>query len=223
MAHVTRVSLAEQAADVLLDRVRRGEWPLGGKLPGENALAPQLGVGRSTVREAIRQLSGRGVLTTRQGAGVFVAALDVVDEWDVVVRRADILDVIEGRMAIESEAAALAAERRGPHELRAIRRALAQRENRDSREDYVDADMGFHRTVVAAAHNSLLLEMFDRFVPRLRESMIEMLRMRHAFDEREDHDAHAQLVDAIAKRDAPRARMLSREHLESLKKGLRVD
>ena len=223
MAQVNRVSLAEQAADVLLDRIRSGEWALGGKLPGENTLAPQLGVGRSTVREAIRQLSGRGVLTTRQGAGVFVASLDIVEEWDTVLRRAGILDVIEGRMAIESEAAALAAERRSPQELRAIRRALAQRAGHERREDLVDADMGFHRSVVASAHNPLLLEMFDRFVPRLRESMIEMLRMRRAFDAVDDHEAHARLVEAIADKDPSEARKLSRGHLDSLKKGLRVD
>lgn len=106
---VQRASLADQAAGLLLERIRAGEWQIGAKLPGETTLGPQLGVGRSTVREAIRQLAGRGVLQTRQGAGVFVTALDVSDEWDVVLRQADIAAVIEGRIAIETEAAALAA------------------------------------------------------------------------------------------------------------------
>lgn len=69
MARVSRLSLADQAAEALLERVRSGEWSLGEKLPGETTLAPQLGVGRSTAREAIRQLAGRGVLTSRQGQG----------------------------------------------------------------------------------------------------------------------------------------------------------
>ena len=55
MAQVRRTPLAEQAADLLLERIRGGEWALGAKLPGESTLGPQLGVGRSTVREAIRQ------------------------------------------------------------------------------------------------------------------------------------------------------------------------
>ncbi|MBN9629446.1 MAG: winged helix-turn-helix transcriptional regulator, partial [Actinobacteria bacterium] len=56
MTPLRREPLAEQAAEALLDRIRAGEWALGQKLPGETTLAPQLGVGRSTIREAIRQL-----------------------------------------------------------------------------------------------------------------------------------------------------------------------
>ncbi|MBP6686121.1 MAG: winged helix-turn-helix transcriptional regulator, partial [Leucobacter sp.] len=89
MAQVQRSSLADQAADVLLARIRAGEWELGAKLPGETTLAVQLGVGRSTAREAIRQLAGLGVLSSRQGAGVFVTALDARDDWDLVLRRSD--------------------------------------------------------------------------------------------------------------------------------------
>lgn len=221
MPQVQRTPLADQAAGLLLERVRSGEWELGAKLPGETTLAPQLGVGRSTVREAIRQLAGRGVLTTRQGAGVFVAALDAPEDWDAVLGRADIVSVIEARAAIESEAAALAAARRTPAELRAIRRALADRGGRRAEiPDHVDADTAFHRSIVAAAHNPILLELFDGFTPRLRQAMIDMLRIRASFGDDEDHAAHERLADAIAARDAKAASALSREHLASLKKGL---
>ena len=54
MAQVRRTPLADQAAEVLLDRIRSGEWTLGAKLPGETTLAPQLGVGRSTAYELVR-------------------------------------------------------------------------------------------------------------------------------------------------------------------------
>lgn len=218
---VLRAPLADLAADALLERIRAGEWALGQKLPGETTLAPQLGVGRSTVREAIRQLAGRGVLHSRQGAGVFVTALDAPEDWDVVLRRADIVSVIEARIAIESEAAALAAERRTPQELRALRRALdARRALGGSLEDHVDADTAFHRAIVAAAHNDILAELFDGFVPRLRHAMVEMLRLRPVADEEGDHDAHRALLDAIADREAGTAARLSREHLASLKERL---
>ncbi len=217
MAQVKRTPLADQAADLLLERIRSGEWALGEKLPGETTLAPQLGVGRSTVREAIRQLAGRGVLASRQGSGVFVTALDAPEGWDAVVRRSDIIAVIEARIAIEGEAAALAAERRSPGELRAIRRALGLRaERRSELAAHVDADTGFHRSVVAAAQNPILAELFDGFTPRLRDAMIEMLRTRGAFGDDADHEAHARLVEAIADRDPDRARALSRAHLQAL-------
>lgn len=219
---VQRTSMADQTADVLLGRIRAEEWGLGARLPGETTLAAQLGVGRSTVREAIRQLSGRGVLSARQGAGVFVAALDVRDDWDAVLQRADIVSVIEARTAIESEAAALAAERRTANDLRAIRRALTVREQRRSDlEEHVDADLAFHRAIVVAAANPILTELFDGFTPRLRQTMIAMLRIRTAFGGAEDHAAHERLADAVRAGDAALAAGLSREHLASLKDGLR--
>lgn len=138
----------------------------GGEAPRETTLAPQLGVGRSTVREAIRQLAGRGVLASRQGAGVFVIALDAPEDWDAVLRKAGIVAVIEARIAIETEAAALAAARRTPSDLRSIRRALADRDaHRSDIDSHVDADTAFHRAVVAASHNAVLLDLFDSFTP----------------------------------------------------------
>ncbi|MFJ2505114.1 FadR/GntR family transcriptional regulator [Microbacterium sp. NPDC087592] len=221
MAQVKRAPLADQAAELLLERIRGGEWTLGEKLPGETTLAPQLGVGRSTVREAIRQLAGRGVLASRQGSGVFVTALDAPEDWDSVLRRAGVVAVIEARVAIETEAAALAASRRTPADLRAIRRALAGRAaHRSDIESHVDADTVFHRSIVAAAHNPVLLDLFDSFTPRLREAMVEMLRIRRVFGGDEDHDAHAVLARAIADRDAKGAADLSRAHLLTLRDAL---
>lgn len=222
MAQVHRTPLADQAAKLLLDRIRSGEWELGEKLPGETTLAPQLGVGRSTVREAIRQLAGCGVLSSRQGAGVFVTALEVREDWDQVLARADIIAVIEARIAIEAEAAALAADRRTPADIRAIRRALDQRwHHRASIEEHVDADTAFHRAIVAAAHNPILLELFDGFTPRLRQAMINMLRIRADYGGDADQQVHAGLAEAIATRDARVAAERSRTHLVSLAESLR--
>ncbi|MDY0829614.1 FadR/GntR family transcriptional regulator [Microbacterium sp. BG28] len=221
MTQVSRTPLADQAADLLLTRVRAGEWLLGGKLPGETTLAAQLGVGRSTVREAIRRLAGRGVLDARQGSGVYVTALDVPDEWGDVLRRADIVTVIEARTAIEVEAAMLAAQRRTPADLRAIRRALDARTlPGQSVQEHVDADMALHRAIVVASHNEVLVELFDGFVPRVRRTMIEMLRIRPTASERQDQDAHAAVVEAIAKRMPDAAVRASRTHLDALKAAL---
>jgi DNA-binding FadR family transcriptional regulator len=221
VGQLQRHPLAAQVAEVLLHRIRAGEWPLGHRLPGETVLAARLGVGRSTLREAIRELAGKGVLDSRQGAGVFVTALDVAEDWDAVLRRADVAAVIEARIAIETEAAGLAAGRRAPADLRALRRALAARAPAGRPlEAHVDADMAFHRAVIVAAHNEVLVELFDAFVPRVRTAMVHMLRVRPLASEEADHEAHAVLVDAIARRDAPAAAAASRTHLTALKEAL---
>lgn len=217
MTVVRREPLAEQAAEALLDRIRSGEWALGQKLPGETTLAPQLGVGRSTVREAIRQLAGRGVLATRQGAGVFVTALDQPETWDRLIHRAAIAAVIEARTAIEVEASALAAERRTADDLRALNAAMAHRAaHRTDLEEHVDADLAVHRAIVGAAHNPILAELFDGFVPRNRQAMIELLRIGGGFGSDADQLTHARIVEAIEAGDAEAAASLTRAHLRTL-------
>ncbi|MEE6163558.1 MULTISPECIES: FadR/GntR family transcriptional regulator [unclassified Mycolicibacterium] len=217
-SQVQRHPLAAQAAQLLLIRIRAGEWPLGHRLPGETTLAAQLGVGRSTLREAIRELAGKGVLESRQGAGVFVTALDAAEDWDTVLRSANIASVIEARIAIEAEGAALAAARRTPADVRTIRRTLAARGERgQSVPEHVDADMAFHRAVIAAAHNDVLTQLFDAFLPRLRLAMIDMLKIRPIASEPCDHDLHQQLADAIIARDPAAAAASSRTHLSALK------
>lgn len=214
---VQRHPLAAQTAEILLARIRGGEWPLGHRLPGETTLAAQLGVGRSTLREAVRELAGKGVLDSRQGAGVFVTALDVVEDWDTVLRRSTISAVIEARIAIEAEAAALAASRRTATDLREIRRTLAARGVvGQSIPEHVDADMAFHRAVIAAAHNDVLTQLFDVFLPRLRAAMIDMLKIA-PISEAVDHLAHQELADAIADRNPLAAAQSSRTHLTGLK------
>lgn len=215
---VQRNPLAAQTAQLLLTRIRDGEWALGHRLPGETTLAAQLGVGRSTLREAIRELAGKGVLDSRQGSGVYVIARDIAEDWDGVLRRADIVTVIEARIAIEAEAAALAATRRTPADLRTIRRTLAARDvSGQSIPDLVDADMTFHRAVITAAHNDVLCQLFDAFLPRLRLAMIDMLKAKPLASESEDHAAHHDLADAIAARNPAAAAAASRTHLSTLK------
>ncbi|MGX9673062.1 FadR/GntR family transcriptional regulator [Mycobacterium sp. HM-7] len=218
VSQVSRQPLAAQAAQLLLTRIKDGEWSLGQRLPGETTLAAQLGVGRSTLREAIRELAGKGVLDSRQGAGVFVTAVDVTEDWDTVLRSANIASVIEARIAIEAEGAALAASRRTPADLRTIRRTLAARGvTGQSVSDHVDADMAFHRAVIAASHNDVLIQLFDAFLPRLRLAMIDMLKIRPITSEPCDHDLHRQLADAIVARDPDAAAAASRTHLSALK------
>lgn len=217
VTQVQRHPLAAQAAQLLLTRIRDGEWPLGHRLPGETTLAAQLGVGRSTLREAIRELAGKGVLESRQGAGVFVTALDAGEDWDAVLRRSTIAAVIEARIAIEAEAAALAATRRTPADLREIRRALAARGvPGQSVSDHVDADMAFHRAVISAAHNEVLIQLFDAFLPRLRTAMIDMLKIAPVSSEAADHACHRELAEAIATRSPEAAAAASRTHLTAL-------
>ncbi|GGI67447.1 GntR family transcriptional regulator [Saccharopolyspora subtropica] len=214
-----RYPLSEQATDAMVQLIASGEWPVGAKIPSETALAAQFGVGRSTVREAVRELAGRGLLESRHGSGVFVVRTEPVTDWPTVVRRAVISDVVEGRIAVEVEAARLAAAKRTDDDLAAMEAALAERHAaRDAApEQFVDADLAFHRAVAEAAHNEVITGLFDSLTDRVREAMLDMLALlRESGPRPTDHDEHAAIVEAIRSADPDRAGQVARTHLEHI-------
>jgi DNA-binding FadR family transcriptional regulator len=199
MTPLGRGSLGELAAQQLREQLADGAWPLGSRLPAETVLAGQLGVGRSTVREAVRVLVAAGQLETRQGSGTYVLATEPPPEWEPRVRRADILDVYEVREALEVQAARLAAQRRTPEDLDAIDRLLGEREVARAAgvvEPFVDADLAFHAAIVDAAHNPLLGEMFTSFLGVLRAALVTVVH-EVVIDEVDAADAHRALADAL--------------------------
>lgn len=216
MDALTRVPLSQQAAQSLLDAITAGRWEVGEQLPGETSLAAELNVGRSTIREAIRQLAARGVLSTRQGVGVFLASITPVEPWDRLAQIGVIAEVLQVRVAIESRAAALAAVGHDDADAQSIRAALAERNALlgGTSSELASADIRFHRRVVTAAHNSLLSALFDSLEPRLVEAMTEFLELVPATQQ--DADEHAEVVDAILAGDSERAETLTRRHLLGL-------
>ncbi|MFF7884498.1 FadR/GntR family transcriptional regulator [Streptomyces sp. NPDC020794] len=210
--------LVEQAAERLRARIADGGWPVGTRLPGETTLAAELGVGRSTVREALRALAGAGLVRPRQGSGVFVIATEPVEDWPTRLRRAAVTDVYEVRILVEVQAARLAAARRTPEDVTALDTALAGRRAASAGDDaaFVDADIALHAAVVAAAHNPVLADLFREFVPALREGLIEMLDLvgMREHDPNTGDDAHAALVRAVADGDAQTAGTVLRGELE---------
>ncbi|MFI7033325.1 FadR/GntR family transcriptional regulator [Microbispora rosea] len=213
-----RSPLVDQAAESLREQIAEGLWPVGTRLPGETTLAKTLGVGRSTVREALRALAGAGLVQARQGAGVFVIATSPAEDWTSRLRRAAVADVYEVRMLVEVQAARLAARRRTPDDVTALHAALEARRAaaRDGDAAFVDADIALHAAVVAAAHNPVLTDLFAEFVPRLREglvALVDLLDLR-AVDPNPGDDTHAAFVDAVERGDADGAGRVLQEELE---------
>ncbi|MFF4368408.1 FadR/GntR family transcriptional regulator [Streptomyces sp. NPDC001594] len=218
--------LVEQAAQHLREQITAGHWPVGTKLPAETALAKALGVGRSTVREALRALAGAGLVQARQGAGVFVIAAEPAEDWPTRLRRSAVADVYEVRMLIEVEAARLAAGRRTDEDLAQLRAALEGRRRAaaGSTAEFVDADIALHAAVVAAAGNPVLTSLFAEFVPALRQGLVDLVDLLglRADDPNHGDPGHAALVEAIAASDAGAAGEVLREELEQTLARLRA-
>lgn len=209
--------LVDQAAERLREEIASGRWPVGTKLPGETTLAKQLGVGRSTVREALRALSGGGLVQARQGAGVFVISATPHEDWPTRLRQAAITDIYEVRALVEVEAARLAARRRMPEDVTALHEALERRRSAAAlgNEEFVDADVDLHSAVVAAAHNPALTALFDEFIPPLRQGLVDLVNLTRLRSGNPQHgeEAHAALVDAIEQGDEQGAGEILREEL----------
>ncbi|MBV6697346.1 GntR family transcriptional regulator [Kitasatospora aureofaciens] len=216
--------LAEQAAARIEEQITAGHWPVGGKLPGEVALAKELGVGRSTVREALRALAGAGMVQSRQGSGVFVTADRPTGDWATRLRRAELAHVYEVRTMVEVQAARLAAARRTDADLGAVDAALAARLAAGTADDatFVDADIALHTAVVAAAHNPVLDDLFAQFAPVLREHLVALVGLLglRSGDPNHGYDAHADLVEALRRGDAEDAGRVLAAELEATRSRL---
>ncbi|SDQ62813.1 FadR/GntR family transcriptional regulator [Thermostaphylospora chromogena] len=170
-----RSSLVDQVIDQLKEQITTGAWPLNAKIPTETVLAEQLGVGRNTVREAVRALTHAGLLDCRQGDGTYVRATSELS--GVMLRRlrqAEQLEIFEVRRALEVEAARLAATRRTDADVKRIDEALEEREKAWHSGDpdaFVEADLAFHMAVVRATHNSVLMDLYEDFSAALRASI----------------------------------------------------
>ncbi|RSN64828.1 GntR family transcriptional regulator [Actinomadura sp. WAC 06369] len=180
-----RSSLVDQVIDQLRDEIANGVWPVGGKIPPEPVLSETLGVGRNTVREAVRALTHAGLLDSRQGDGTYVRA---TSELSGAVRRrlekAELIEILEVRRGLEVEAARLAAARRTEADTAAIAVALARRDAAWAAGDhaaFVEADLAFHTAVVDATHNRVLTDLYRDFSTALRASIgAAGVLLRHA-------------------------------------------
>ncbi|MFC8914380.1 FadR/GntR family transcriptional regulator [Streptomyces sp. NPDC057116] len=212
-----RTSLVDAVVEQLRAQLTDGAWAVGDRIPTEHELAEQLGVGRNTVREAVRVLVHAGLLESRQGNGTFVRS--TADPAAVLrtVRAAGALDVLELRIALETEAARLAALRRDTHDLLRLRAALATLREEGDRD--ADADLAFHRAVVEATHNAAFTEVYRFFSAQVHESLVASLGDHEM--PAIDLDAHEALVVAVEAGDpeaaGAAARELLREPLETVR------
>jgi DNA-binding FadR family transcriptional regulator len=161
--------------DQLKEQITSGSWPMHGKIPTETVLAEHLGVGRNTVREAVRALTHAGLLECRQGDGTYVRAIsELSGAMARRLRTAEQLEILEVRRALEVEAARLAATRRTDKDILSIEAALAEREKAwasGEPDRFVESDLAFHVAVVEATHNSVLTDLYVDFSAALRVSI----------------------------------------------------
>lgn len=216
LATTRRAGLVDQVIEQLRTTVRDGEWPVGERIPTEPELAARLGVGRNTVREAVRALAHGGLLEVRQGDGTYVRA---TSEVSGAIRRlcgSELREVLQVRRTLEVEGARLAATARSEAELREITALLAARDTALQEKrftDFVRIDAEFHQTIVHCGHNTLLSELYRGLTEAITASVAATSR-NPANPEHEIQ--HTNLLHAIRDQDPDRAAAEAGEFLDEL-------
>jgi GntR family transcriptional regulator, transcriptional repressor for pyruvate dehydrogenase complex len=179
---VARGNLTDRVQHLLRERILSGEWPAGTRLPAIERLATDAGVSRTVAREAVKALSTQGLLEVIHGHGTVVAASTnrpVVEALRHSMRAIpDLIGIVEVRLALEVEAAALAAERRTEEDLATLRRAsgrlLALRLT-PRLSEFVRADVAFHEAVVRATHNPIFAMVAESISELLQETRLAIV------------------------------------------------
>ncbi|MCE9659917.1 MAG: FadR family transcriptional regulator [Burkholderiales bacterium] len=215
-------SLALGVVDELADRIRDGRLAPGEKLSTEAALMGEFGVSRTVIREALSKMQASSLVETRHGVGTFVTGHADSPVFrirsDQLATLRDVVAMLELRIGVETEAAGLAAQRRGAANLETMRQALGAFTSAvEAGNNAVGADFRFHLEIARATQNAH----FESLVQTFGTAIIPRARLdpsAASFEERQTYlrrvnAEHGSILDAIAGRDSEAARAAMRTHL----------
>ncbi len=220
-------TLALRVVAGLKDKILAGDLAPGRKLPSEAELIEEFGVSRTVVREAVSRLQAEGLIETFQGRGSFVLAMPAPTSFTVesvaIRTHHDVLDMIDFRLGLESEAAALAAARVDDAAAESVRAAL-DAFVAAAPEDAVEADFLFHRAVAAASRNRFYLDLLDSLGPMMIMLPRTRLGDAHSLTDASHVDRvrreHDNVAEAIIAGDPDTARAAMRLHLGNTRRRL---
>jgi GntR family transcriptional regulator, transcriptional repressor for pyruvate dehydrogenase complex len=220
---IRRQPLYEEIADRLRTLIAARHLEPGDRLPSERELAQQLGVSRTSIRQALAALRSIGLVDVRHGDGTYL--MRPADELvptlaiEMLHIEADHPMVWEAREALEVHAARLAAGRRTRDDLAAMHDALAaMTEAIDCGEDGTDGDAALHRAIVRAAHNPMLEQLFVSMAEAIDRTSAASLSIPDRPPE--SLRAHRAIVEAISDADPERSASEMTSHLRSSARSL---
>lgn len=215
-------NLRTSLVDNLIVQIESGDLAPGQRLPTEQAIMDATGVSRTVVREALATLRAKGLITTRQGLGAFVAENPSPPSFSVMPTSLESIDevlrILELRVGIEAEAAGLAARRRTDEDLERMEEKLkaldAAIRNGSAG---ADEDFAFHRAILVATHNPYYARLIDAFGSAMIPKQWADPKTMSADERRENitrmRREHRSIFSAIRDRKETAASRALRTHL----------
>lgn len=215
------ISKTKFVANHLAKKILEGNYSDGDTIAGENELASQLGVSRTSIRSAIQSLAGKGMLSTVPKMGTVVNGKDQWDWLDIEllnwiaefdVDEELIPNLMEARLIFEPNIAALAALNASSRDLVALEEGydlMVKAEKIRDRELFNIGDAQFHKALIASSKNYFLMSMGDAIITALG------MTFKHTLEQEIELSApalrkHYEVMDAVRMRDAEKARSLMR-------------
>lgn len=214
---IKRVSVAEEIVNRILEMVEDGTLTPGEALPTEKEFTEMFGVGRSSVREALRALQSVGLVEKRQGNGTYLTAAagksSALFNVQKILERYTLVELSEARKILEEQITALSAKNATRENIQTMRREnarLAALMESGSPEEIIACDQAVHRAIADGAHNEFLTEMLEMLAEIYMEANISVLTR----DKTESAVAfHNKIIDFIEAGDLKNARRTMTEHL----------
>ncbi|MGY4741666.1 FadR/GntR family transcriptional regulator [Streptomyces sp. ATMOS53] len=219
------MALTDEAMDKIKAMIVAGELAPGSRLPREDVLAGQLGLSRSSLREAVRALTAMRILVARQGDGTYVSSLEPHLLLETLSFAADVsqgrtaLQLLQVRRFLESQATGLAAAVLQPQDLKELRDILDRCRSAATVDEFVAHDIAFHLRIVEAVANpvlSTLLQVLSTRTQRVR--IVRGSRTRDALDSA--HRDHEEILRALQARDALLAASAATVHITAVEQWL---
>ncbi len=213
--------LADRIYERVIKQIVVGEFHIGERLPSENQLGTELGVSRAVVREALARLQADGVTITRRGAGTYVQRQPGREFLRLapIGGTADLMRCFEFRVALEGEAASLAALRRNDDDLNTIEGAFERLNLINAAGKLgVEEDVIFHAAIAAASRNQLFIQTLEALAKHVFNGMnltrhISLSRNRRRLAMVQEE--HSRIVQAIRDLDPDEARAAMRTHISN--------
>lgn len=215
---VKKSSVSDQVFKQIRSMIVNGEWKIGERIPSEAQLTEMFGVSRISVREAIKQLVGLGILEARQGSGTYVCSnSDRVHNPSManltIQHKNDLMNLLEVRRAIEVEAAGLAAKRATPEQVDHLREICDKSLQEGlTHEQHTELDLEFHRSIFISSNNRYICQVLDMISKPLKDFYNTALICN--LNECNGPARHEQIMNAIKNHNETEARLITQFHLD---------
>ena len=220
---IQSATLPESIAEQIMGMIAAGQIKPGDRLPTEPELMERFGVGRSTVREAIKSLTLAGLVEARRSAGTFVSDnytgfLSDQLKWSVIFGDQELRHIVEVRGILEGQTAALAAKRATPEQKKQLAQVYAALIDAQDPKTAADHDMAFHVLIAEASNNPLLLSLMLSIRRLIQEYITRTYAQWRAYDQADRDEnvmEHRPILTAIQAGKPQAARKAMLDHLDA--------